>query len=49
MLTFVIIFILILYTVELFQNVQKMLGFAPSRAVSKVGGIFTPPASFKQS
>ena len=43
------IFLYILCTMSIRQNVQKMLGFAPSRAVSKVGGIFTPPASFKQN
>merc|ERR1719238_1548057 len=43
------IFLYILCTMSIRQNIQKMLGFAPSRAVSKVGGIFTPPANFKTS
>ena len=29
------------------QNIQKMLGFAPSRAASKVGGLLAPPQGAK--
>jgi len=38
------IFLYILCTMSIRQNVQKMLGLAPSRAASKQGtGFFTPP------
>lgn len=38
------IFLYVLCTMSLRQNIQKFLGFAPSRAVSKMGnGLFTPP------
>jgi len=42
------IFIYILCTMSIRQNIQKVLGFAPSRAASKqggAGGFFTPPAA----
>jgi len=41
------IFLYILCTMSIRQNIQKILGFAPSRAASKqgpVGGFFTPPS-----
>jgi len=39
------IFLYILCTMAIRQNVQKLLGFAPSRAVSKQSGnLFSPPA-----
>ncbi|KXJ29559.1 calcium load-activated calcium channel [Exaiptasia diaphana] len=41
------IFLYILCTMSVRQNVQKMLGFAPSRAASKVGGLLTPPQTTK--
>jgi len=38
------IFLYILCTMSIRQNMQKMLGFAPSRAVAKQsGGMFAPP------
>ncbi|XP_033210088.1 calcium load-activated calcium channel isoform X2 [Belonocnema kinseyi] len=38
------IFLYILCTMSIRQNIQKMLGFAPSRTASKLsGGIFGPP------
>ncbi|XP_052790066.1 calcium load-activated calcium channel-like [Mya arenaria] len=38
------IFLYILCTMSIRQNIQKMLGLAPSRAASKQGGgFFTPP------
>jgi len=43
------IFLYILCTMSIRQNVQKLLGFAPSRAASKQnaagGGFFTPPSA----
>ncbi|XP_072936418.1 calcium load-activated calcium channel [Epargyreus clarus] len=40
------IFLYILCTMSIRQNIQKLLGFAPSRAASKQGGtLFTPPAA----
>jgi calcium load-activated calcium channel len=41
------IFLYILCTMSIRQNIQKMLGFAPSRAASKQGGLFAPPGQFK--
>jgi len=42
------IFFYILCTMAIRQNIQKMLGFAPSRAVSKAGGgLFSPPQAQK--
>lgn len=43
------IFLYILCTMSIRQNIQKMLGFAPSRAASKQGGgLFGPtPGQFK--
>ncbi|CAH3037480.1 calcium load-activated calcium channel-like [Pocillopora verrucosa] len=41
------IFLYILCTMSVRQNIQKMLGFAPSRAASKVGGLLTPPQGTK--
>lgn len=43
------IFLYILCTMSIRQNIQKMLGFAPSRAASKQGGgMFGPaPGQFK--
>ncbi|KAL9930061.1 LOW QUALITY PROTEIN: calcium load-activated calcium channel [Glossina fuscipes fuscipes] len=43
------IFLYILCTMSIRQNIQKLLGFAPSRAASKQGGgLFGPtPAQFK--
>eukprot|EP00112_Aurelia_sp_Birch-Aquarium-sp1_P001437 Seg1154.2 transcript_id=Seg1154.2/GoldUCD/mRNA.D3Y31 product="Calcium load-activated calcium channel" protein_id=Seg1154.2/GoldUCD/D3Y31 len=42
------IFFYILCTMSIRQNIQKVLGFAPSRAVSKVGGgLFSPPQASK--
>eukprot|EP00794_Sanderia_malayensis_P015834 gene15834-17430_t len=42
------IFFYILCTMSIRQNIQKILGFAPSRAVSKVGGgLFSPPQGAK--
>jgi len=45
------IFLYILCTMTIRQNVQKVLGFAPSRAMNKQsqmgGGFFTPPASYR--
>ena len=42
------IFFYILCTMSIRQNIQKILGFAPSRAVSKVGGgLFSPPQASK--
>ncbi|KAK7505091.1 hypothetical protein BaRGS_00003661 [Batillaria attramentaria] len=39
------IFLYILCTMSIRQNIQKMLGLAPSRAASKQGaGFFTPPS-----
>ena len=29
------------------KNIQKLLGFAPSRAASKVGGLLAPPQGTK--
>ncbi|KAK3586998.1 hypothetical protein CHS0354_026718 [Potamilus streckersoni] len=41
------IFLYILCTMSIRQNIQKMLGLAPSRAASKQGGgFFTPPSQF---
>lgn len=37
------IFLYILCTMAIRQNIQKMLGFAPSRAANKQGGLFTAP------
>lgn len=37
------IFLYILCTMAIRQNIQKMLGFAPSRAANSGGGFFTPP------
>lgn len=44
------IFLYILCTMSVRQNIQKMLGFAPSRAAAKQGGgLFgTAPGQFKQ-
>ena len=43
------IFLYILCTMSIRQNIQKILGFAPSRAASKQnaagGGFFTPPSA----
>ncbi|KAH3891631.1 hypothetical protein DPMN_015736 [Dreissena polymorpha] len=40
------IFLYILCTMSIRQNIQKLLGLAPSRAASKHGGgFFTPPTS----
>ncbi|KAH3891630.1 hypothetical protein DPMN_015735 [Dreissena polymorpha] len=40
------IFLYILCTMSIRQNIQKLLGLAPSRATSKHGGgFFTPPTS----
>ncbi|KAK7094792.1 calcium load-activated calcium channel-like [Littorina saxatilis] len=40
------IFLYILCTMSIRQNIQKMLGLAPSRAASKQGaGFFTPPST----
>ena len=40
------LFLYILCTMSMRQNVQKMLGVEPSRAVSKLGnGLFTPPSA----
>jgi len=42
------IFLYILCTMSIRQNIQKLLGFAPSRAASKQGGIFgQPPPTLK--
>lgn len=43
------IFLYILCTMSIRQNIQKLLGFAPSRAASKQGGALfgAPPAQFK--
>ncbi|KAK6618939.1 Calcium load-activated calcium channel [Polyplax serrata] len=42
------IFLYILCTMSIRQNIQKILGFAPSRAVSKQGvGLFTPQTTHK--
>jgi len=45
------IFLYILCTMTIRQNIQKFLGFAPSRAMNKQsqmgGGFFTPPASYR--
>lgn len=43
------IFLYILCTMSIRQNIQKLLGFAPSRAVNKqnVGLFGTPPQQFK--
>lgn len=41
------IFLYILCTMSIRQNIQKMLGFAPSRAASKQGGMFGAPGQFK--
>jgi hypothetical protein len=40
------IFLYILCTMSIRQNVQKLLGFSPSRAASKQG-LFAPPGQFK--
>ncbi|KOB68012.1 Transmembrane and coiled-coil domains protein 1 [Operophtera brumata] len=42
------IFLYILCTMSIRQNIQKLLGFAPSRAASKQGGALfaAPPAQF---
>ncbi|XP_074654876.1 calcium load-activated calcium channel-like [Tubulanus polymorphus] len=37
------IFLYILCTMSIRQNVQKLLGFAPSRAANKQSGLFSPP------
>ncbi|XP_064649645.1 calcium load-activated calcium channel-like [Lineus longissimus] len=39
------IFLYILCTMSIRQNVQKMLGFAPSRSANKQGGLFMPPTA----
>ena len=43
------IFLYILCTMSIRQNIQKLLGFAPSRAATKQSGNFfgAPPASIK--
>jgi len=42
------IFLYILCTMSIRQNIQKLLGFAPSRAASKGNGLFGPtPGQFK--
>uniref|UniRef100_H2Z1T7 Calcium load-activated calcium channel n=1 Tax=Ciona savignyi TaxID=51511 RepID=H2Z1T7_CIOSA len=43
------IFLYILCTMSIRQNIQKLLGFAPSRAAAKHagGGLFQPPQSAK--
>jgi uncharacterized membrane protein (DUF106 family) len=41
------IFLYILCTMSIRQNVQKILGFSPSRAANKQGGMFAPPGQFK--
>ncbi|XP_039268910.2 calcium load-activated calcium channel-like [Styela clava] len=42
------IFLYILCTMSIRQNIQKLLGFAPSRAASKQsGGLFQPPQQTK--
>jgi len=42
------IFLYILCTMSIRQNIQKLLGFAPSRAVNKIGGgLFSPPQQAK--
>nr|CAG4642812.1 EOG090X0DWG [Evadne anonyx] len=42
------IFLYILCTMSIRQNIQKLLGFAPSRAASKQGGLFgQPPPTLK--
>ncbi|XP_037074086.1 LOW QUALITY PROTEIN: calcium load-activated calcium channel-like [Pollicipes pollicipes] len=38
------IFLYILCTMSIRQNIQKLLGFAPSRAASKQSGFFQPPS-----
>ncbi|KAL4219394.1 Calcium load-activated calcium channel [Mactra antiquata] len=43
------IFLYILCTMSIRQNIQKMLGLAPSRAASKQGGgFFTPPTQMSK-
>ncbi|CAG9797474.1 calcium load-activated calcium channel [Chironomus tepperi] len=41
------IFLYILCTMSIRQNVQKILGFSPSRAASKNNSIFAQPGQFK--
>lgn len=41
------IFLYILCTMSIRQNVQKILGFSPSRAASKQGGMFGQPGAMK--
>lgn len=41
------IFLYILCTMSIRQNVQKLLGFSPSRAASKQGIFGAPPGQFK--